>query len=936
MLLSKEVSNEEKFKDWEEKYNHLKDKVENQEKRIYFLEKCARQRNIIFFGLQEEESSYSDLENIFIGFIEKHFGIKLEIRDIQEILRLGKKGKGPRPVKVTFITLGRKIEIFKQKRKLDNTEYYIKEDYPKYVLEKRKELQGRIKIEKEKGNKAVIKYDKLIILHNKSETYNNKKRMFSTSPETNTSNPHKITDRRPQETRNIKQKTHSSLQRLLEFKHAISTIKYDIIGLSEIRRTGYNIEETEDHIFCHFGETKGKYGVGFLIKKHLKNNIECFTAKNERICTLHLNYNNTALSIIQVYAPTSEATDQEIKEFYEQLQETLIPCSKNVIILGDFNARVGQKIKGEDRILGNSCFGKRDKRGTTLIQFCWENNLFIINSLFEKKNKNLWTWLSPCKRRSQIDYVLSNIKSKFTNFEIINLSFPSDHRLLRSTLLLTKKKKSRTTYKGNKFSLQTKELQEKYIEALKSNLNNINPQENDGIEKYYEKIKQAIDKSLKSISNENKNTKYHFIISDITKDLIKRRNELVNKKQLTSEEKQERSFLFKNIHKIIRKEYQDHRLTKIKKHLNTSRSVKKSLKELATTKKWIPSLNKKYDNKNTFCRNEILKEATEFYKDLYTCKTTSIIETPLTTNNKKLPRFTAQEISLRIKKLKNEKSMGPDNIPNEAISTGITLLTHPLTKLFNKILEERKIPTEWAKSDIILLYKKGDPNDLGNYRPISLQSNLYKLFASCLDKRLEKYTEEFQPVEQAGFRSTYSTIDHIHSLELIIEKYLEMQCPLYLAFIDYAKAFDSISHSSMWSALQECDVPTETIELIQDIYMKSKSKIILDRTGTEIDICRGVRQGDPLSPRIFISVLQNIMKTLKWETKGININGQFLSNLRFADDIVLFAESSSKLESMINEINYISNEIGLELNTTKTKIMTNSILRHQYTLKMFY
>ncbi|CAG4953738.1 unnamed protein product [Colias eurytheme] len=411
---------------------------------------------------------------------------------------------------------------------------------------------------------------------------------------------------------------------------------------------------------------------------------------------------------------------------------------------------------------------------------------------------------------------------------------------------------------------------------------------------------------------------------DVTKDLIKRRNELVNKKQLTSEEKQERSFLFKNIHKIIRKEYQDHRLTKIKKHLNTSRSVKKSLKELATTKKWIPSLNKKYDNKNTFCRNEILKEATEFYKDLYTCKTTSIIETPLTTNNKKLPRFTAQEISLRIKKLKNEKSMGPDNIPNEAISTGITLLTHPLTKLFNKILDERKIPTEWAKSDIILLYKKGDPNDLGNYRPISLQSNLYKLFASCLDKRLEKYTEEFQPVEQAGFRSKYSTIDHIHSLELIIEKYLEMHRPLYLAFIDYAKAFDSISHSSMWSALQECDVPTETIELIQDIYMKSKSKIILDRTGTEIDICRGVRQGDPLSPRIFISVLQNIMKTLKWETKGININGQFLSNLRFADDIVLFAESSSKLESMINEINYISNEIGLELNTTKTKIMTNS------------
>lgn len=330
-------------------------------------------------------------------------------------------------------------------------------------------------------------------------------------------------------------------------------------------------------------------------------------------------------------------------------------------------------------------------------------------------------------------------------------------------------------------------------------------------------------------------------------------------------------------------------------------------------------------HKETFSRTGIIKAATEYYKDLYAYRIPLSIESlPLQKNYNAIQRFSDQEIYNSMKTLKKEKSSGPDGISNEAISTGKALLVQPLTILFNKILEDKKIPAEWAKSDIVLLYKKGNPKDINNYRPISLQSNLYKLFASCLEKRLAKYTEKHQAIEQAGFRSTYSTIDHIHSLELIIEKYEEMNRPLYLAFIDYAKAFDSISHLSIWKALQECDVPSETIELIQDIYKKSTSRIILDKTGAEIDICRGVRQGDPLSPRIFITVLQNIMKALKWENKGININGQFLSNLRFADDIILFSENSSQLESMINEINYISNEIGLELNTSKTKIMTNS------------
>lgn len=171
---------EEKFFIWEEKHEKLKELVENQEKRIYFLEKQARQRNVIFFGIEETESSYENLEINIIKWIEQYLSITLTYIDIQEARRLGKKGDRPRPIAVTFSTLGIKIKILKQKQVLKDTNYYIQADYPKHVLEKRKELKEQMKLEREKGNTATLKYDKLII----TESMN--KRKLSLSPENST------------------------------------------------------------------------------------------------------------------------------------------------------------------------------------------------------------------------------------------------------------------------------------------------------------------------------------------------------------------------------------------------------------------------------------------------------------------------------------------------------------------------------------------------------------------------------------------------------------------------------------------------------------------------------------------------------------------------------------------------------------------------------
>lgn len=127
----------------------LKEKLENQEQRLNMLEKHARQRNIVFFGIEESEKSYFDLETNIITFINKYFSLNLNCSDIQEARRIGRKSEKPRPITITLTTLGNKIKIMNQKRVLNNTNYYIKEDYPQHVLEKRKMLQEQIKTERE-------------------------------------------------------------------------------------------------------------------------------------------------------------------------------------------------------------------------------------------------------------------------------------------------------------------------------------------------------------------------------------------------------------------------------------------------------------------------------------------------------------------------------------------------------------------------------------------------------------------------------------------------------------------------------------------------------------------------------------------------------------------------------------------------------------------
>lgn len=226
-----------------------------------------------------------------------------------------------------------------------------------------------------------------------------------------------------------------------------------------------------------------------------------------------------------------------------------------------------------------------------------------------------------------------------------------------------------------------------------------------------------------------------------------------------------------------------------------------------------------------------------------------------------------------------------------------------LTRVFNDILRTALIPDKWGESYIILIHKKGAADDIGN-RSICLMSNIYKVFAKVILGRISNTLDDNEPLEQAGFRKNFSIIDHIHTVKQLLQKYNEFRKPLYIAFIDYSKAFDSLNHNSIWTSLRQQGISETYINIIKNIYAKSKGSIKLESTGRPFPIRRGVRQGDPLSPKLFSAVLEEVFRKLEWDGLGLNINGRRLNNLRFADD--LLEEDPSKLESMIQNLSRLA------------------------------
>src|SRR5271154_973087 len=214
------------------------------------------------------------------------------------------------------------------------------------------------------------------------------------------------------------------------------------------------------------------------------------------------------------------------------------------------------------------------------------------------------------------------------------------------------------------------------------------------------------------------------------------------------------------------------------------------------------------------------------------------------------------ELEEALKKLKANKAKGEDHIANEMLKNLGEKGKERLRRILNNIRKTSRIPNQWKILRIKLLLKGRnlDKLKLGNYRPIAITSNVYKLYMIIMRNRMTKWVEgmfllgEFQN----GFRTDRRLTDNIYVLTQVIEIAKNEGRKLYCAFLDFSKAYDSVDRDILWSRLQSMGFSEEDVEHLKAIYEGTEYKFEWNGIITgSIKVHHGLKQGCPLSPLLF-------------------------------------------------------------------------------------
>ena len=295
-------------------------------------------------------------------------------------------------------------------------------------------------------------------------------------------------------------------------------------------------------------------------------------------------------------------------------------------------------------------------------------------------------------------------------------------------------------------------------------------------------------------------------------------------------------------------------------------------------------------------------------------------------------RFTEDEVKTQILKLKNGKAAGNDRIINEYMKHSVSVLMPLYLYLFNRVLDEGQVPEDWLIGLIIPLYKnKGDKTDCNNYRGITLLSCFGKLFTAILNTRLYNFCEQNNLISemQAGFRSGYSTLDHLYLVQSMIELFCHRKKKLYAAFVDYAKAFDTVSREALWYKLLKHGIDGKILKVIRSLYTNIKSCVSLNSIKSEFFASmRGVRQGENLSPllfSLFVNDLENFLQAsgchpVSTHTSEIESLMKIMV-LMYADDTIILSDSAAGLQKALDALHTYCATWQLQVNCSKTKVV---------------
>ena len=289
--------------------------------------------------------------------------------------------------------------------------------------------------------------------------------------------------------------------------------------------------------------------------------------------------------------------------------------------------------------------------------------------------------------------------------------------------------------------------------------------------------------------------------------------------------------------------------------------------------------------------------------------------------------ITDEEVLLALRNLKPKKAAGPDCIIGEILKHAGLHIIPFFVRFFNVLFDNGVYPDQWTESIIQPLYKKGDANNPGNYRGISLSDTSSKVYGMIINKRIQMWVDEnnLTGEQQAGFKSGYSCSDHIFTLMACVQKQFNRvtRRKLYAAFIDFEKCFDTINRNLLWPILLKNGIKGKLFSCIKSMYNSVKARIRCGNALTDkVNCTLGVKQGDICSPVLFSLFINELaLEVIRRGRHGINLEDFELFILLLADDVVLLSESIVGLQTQLDSLAYASNSLRLRVNMGKSNII---------------
>ncbi|BHF67956.1 hypothetical protein SprV_0301098500 [Sparganum proliferum] len=767
----------------------------------------------------------------------------------------------------------------------------------------------------------------------------------------------------------------------------LARYKVDIAALSETRfsEQGQMEEVGAGYTFFWSGRPRTERrdaGVAFAIRNDIVGRLPCLPQGiNDRLMSLRLPLRRGGkfATIISAYAPPMTSPDAARDKFYEDLHALLATVSKadKLIVLGDFNARVGTDHTAWRGVLGPHGLRGSNDNGLLLLRTCAEHRLILTNTFFCLPEREKATWRHPRSRQWHLlDYVLVRRRDQrdvLVTKAIAGADGWTDHRLVISKMRIRLQPRRRPQGKRppGKLNVALLSLPAHHLHfsnELAQRLDNLPiaaaddaaAAENASVENRWCQLRDTIQSTaLAVLGRARRQHQDWFDDNDAAiSNLLAEKNRL-HKAYVDRPTADNKAVFYRSRRQLqqrlreMRDAWTARKAEEIQSYAdrNEWKNFFSAIKAVygPLTKGTAPLLSA---DSNTLLteKTQILQRWAEHFRGVLNrpsaISDAAIERLPQVETNEDLDLPPSLQETIRaVQQLSSGKAPGSDAIPAEVYKHGGPQLMDHLTAVFQEMWRQGEVPQDFKDATIVHLYKrKGNRQICDNHRGISLLNIAGKIFARILLNRLNNHLEQgLLPESQCGFRRHRGTTDMIFAAHQLQEKCQEMRTHLYSTFVDLTKAFDTVNREGLWKIMQKFGCPERFIQMVRQLHDGMMARVTDNGAVSEaFAVTNGVKQGCVLAPTLFSLMFSAMMMdAYRDERPGIRIayrtDGQLLNQRRmqfqsrvststvhellFADDCALNTTSEEEMQRSMDLFSAACANFGLVINTQKTVVM---------------